>query len=103
MAISCRTVVGAEIGYAPGLATFPVRNTFRLLIALTTTVTDGSSISFDARSVSCSRNCSGVRPAACTSFSNGNEIFPSGLTCTSPDMSFSRQNTTTSTSSGPMT
>ena len=34
---------------------------------------------------------SGVSPAACTSFSSGSEIIPSGRTVTSADMSLSRQ------------
>ena len=38
-----------------------------------------------------------------TSFNIGNEIFPSGRTTTSADMSFSRQKTTLSTSSTPIT
>src|SRR5688572_26879664 len=72
-------------------------------MVLTTTVAFGSATYFDAACSSCTRNWSGDSPAATTSFTNGREIFPSGRTTTSADISLSRQNTTVSTSSGPMT
>ena len=78
-------------------------NTFRLLIALMLTVTFGSSKNFFASSLTASRSCSGVRPAALTSLRSGSEIIPSGLTVASADTSFSLQYSTCSTSSGPIT
>ena len=48
-------------------------------------------------------NCIGVVPAACTSFSRGREIFPSGRTGTEREMSGSFQTLISSTSSGPIT
>ena len=85
------------------MLTCPVMKTLRLLMALTTTVTVGSSTNFAAAFVSDSRNCSGVNPSALTSLMSGSEIIPSGLTTTSADSSFSRQNTIVSASSGPIT
>ena len=78
-------------------------NALRLLIPLTTTAAFGSAMNLAAALSISSRNCSGVYPAAWMSFSNGNEILPSGLTITSADISLSRQNTIASTSSGPTT
>src|SRR5688500_13655194 len=72
-------------------------------MVLTTTAAFGSAMYFDAACSSCTRSWSGDRPAATTSFSNGREIFPSGRTTTSADISLSRQNTTANTSSAPIT
>ncbi len=103
MAMSCSTVMSPFSGYVAGLATLPVMNTFRLRISLTTTVAFGSSMNFEAASISVVRSSSGVKPAACTSFSSGSEILPSGRTTTSTDMSLSRQNTIDKTSDAPTT
>src|SRR4029078_9393064 len=86
-----------------GLATWPVMNTFRLLMALTTTVTAGSSMNLFAAVVNATRSCSGVNPDACISLSNGSEILPSGRTATSWVISLSRQTPMLKTSSGRMT
>jgi hypothetical protein len=43
-----------------------------------------------------------VRPAACTSFNNGSDIFPSGRTGTEREISFSFQTSIRSTSCGPI-
>ena len=83
--------------------TLPVMKTLRLLIALTTTVTFGSSTNFVAAFDQLSAQLIGREPGGLTSFSSGSEILPSGRTTTSADMSLSRQNTIDSTSSGPMT
>src|SRR5439155_16622871 len=54
-------------------------------------------------SVRWSRNSVGVRPAACTSFSRGSEIFPSGRTGTVRVISVLFHTATSRTSSGPIT
>ena len=69
----------------------PVMYTLRLLIVLTLTETTGDSTKRAAASAMRTLNASGVSPDACTSFSSGNVILPSGLTATSADRSFSRQ------------
>src|SRR5580658_5200254 len=74
-----------------------------LLIAVTTTVTRGSAIYFFSFSVTNSANCSGVSPEACTSFSKGREILPSGRTGKVAVRSASFHTAIWSTSSGPMT
>src|ERR1700680_2011064 len=74
-----------------------------LLIAVTTTVTRGSATYFFSFSVIESANCLGVRPAACTSSSNGREILPSGRTGKEAVRSASLHTAMWSASSGPMT
>src|ERR1700685_1704629 len=69
----------------------------------TITVTCGSAMYFLNFSVSETANCCGVRPAACTSFSNGKEILPSGRTGKVAVKSASFHTATCSTSSGPIT
>src|SRR5262249_55471754 len=66
-------------------------------------VTRGSAMYFFNFSVTDSANCIGVRPAACTSSSNGIEIFPSGRTGSVAVRSGSFHTLMCSVSSAPIT
>src|SRR5512146_313764 len=74
-----------------------------LLIAVTTTVTCGSSMYFFSFTVRSCASWLGVLPDASISPSNGSDILPSGRTGTVLEKSGSFQTATLSMSSGPIT
>ena len=96
------TVVQLFSSKRPGRATSPMTDTLKLRTSDTITDTSGLgmySASFFART---SRSSSAVSPAACTSFSRGSEILPSGLTGTARLIGSFFQTEICSMSSGPI-
>src|SRR6267142_2721929 len=77
--------------------------TLKLWISRTITETVAAEIYSVNTFVRWSRNSVGVRPAACTSFNSGSEIFPSGRTGTVRVISVLFHTATSRTSSGPIT
>ena len=74
-------------GIRPSRCTPPSTETYRLFISRTITVTLGAVMNSEKFSVRISLSSVGVSPSACTSSSNGTEIFPSGRTGTSTESS----------------
>jgi len=103
MASASRMVVVLLSWSTPGFWTSPSTDTLKLRTSFTMTETSGLGMNSARATASLSRSCMAVSPEACTSWSKGIEILPSGRTGTTRESDSFFQTEICKMSSGPIT